>query len=135
MFNNDRIAHWLLGCVVAWVIWGAAFGAVAHTVLGIALTPLVVFFAAQCALQAAVTPWFFAARKTAAKPRGDKYKRTMAIIVWGTLASEIFAYAFLGGDFSDHTAAVIFLGVPVVFGVLASIVAYSLRARLRTSTK
>lgn len=56
-------------------------------------------------------------------------RRTKVVIVWLTLACETAFVQMSGGDFTDRAAVTIFLGAPIVLGVISLIAVHWFRRR------
>ena len=120
-FNNDSLLHWCAAPLFSWTVFGILVGIPIHIAFGISVSSIALFFAIQCALQTAVTPWLFAARATAGNPRSQRLRRTQVVIVWFTLACEAAFLQMFGMDFTDKAAVTIFLGGPIVLGSISLI--------------
>jgi hypothetical protein len=130
--NNDSLLHWCLGSLVGWALWGLLLGILIHLAFGIGASSIALFFAIQCALQIAVTPWLFAARAMAGNPRGQRLRRTQVVIVWLTLACEAAFLQMFGGHFTDKAAVTIFLGGPIVLGSVSLIALHWFQKRVES---
>jgi hypothetical protein len=130
--NNDNLLHWCVAPLFSWTLFGILVGITIHIAFGILASSIALFFAIQCALQIAVTPWLFAARTTAGNPRGQRLRRTQVVIVWFTLACETAFWQMFGGHFTDKAAVTIFLGGPIVLGSISLIALHWFQKRVET---
>jgi hypothetical protein len=127
--NNDSLLLWCFGPVVGWALGALVFGIPIHLAFGVRPSSIALFFAIQCALQIAMTPWLFAARAMPRNPRGQMLRRTKVVIVWLTLACETAFLQMSGGDFTDRAAVTIFLGAPIVLGAISLIAVHWFQRR------
>jgi hypothetical protein len=130
--RDDSLLHWCVAPLFSWTVFGILVGIPIHIAFGISVSSIALFFAIQCALQIAVTPWLFAARATAGNPRGQRRRRTQVVIVWGALACEAAFLQMFGGNFADKTAVTIFLGGPIVLGSMSLIALHWFQKRVET---
>jgi hypothetical protein len=133
--NNDSLLHWRLGAFVGWALWGLVLGIPFHFVFCISSSSIALFFATQLGLQIAVMPWLFAARATAGPRREQTLRRAKVVIVYFTLACEAAFLQILRGNFGDKSAALIFLGGPIVVGSISLIAVYWFQRQSRMKLK
>jgi hypothetical protein len=61
--NKDSLLHWCVAPLLSWTVFGILVGFPIHIGFGISVSSIALFFAIQCALQIAVTPWLFAVER------------------------------------------------------------------------
>jgi hypothetical protein len=124
--------HWCVAPLFSWTVFGILVGIAIHVAFEISVSSIALFFAIQCALQIAVTPWLFATRGTAGNPLGQRLRRTKVVIVWLTLACEAAFLQIFSRDFTDKAAVTIFLGGPIVLGSISLIAIHWFQKRVET---
>jgi hypothetical protein len=101
-FNNDRLIHWFAGVLIGWAIWSLLlFIPVFHHWLGFPIAKIAGFAGAGCAVQLAVTPWLFSARRTDENPDGKIGRRCAALAIWFALWTELLLLYFLSAETSQ----------------------------------
>jgi len=119
MFDSNNLLTWCIGPLLGWALVGVLIGVPVHTVFGVPRSSVALFVVIQCILQIAVSPWLFAARATADNPAGRPLRRWVTVIVWLTLATFAVDSQMLDGDLTNRGAVVIFLGGPLLLGVIS----------------
>lgn len=83
LFDKDRLFCWWGAVLIGWAFVFLAIGIpIFHILLGVSLQTVVFFVCIGCALQIAVTPLAFSARKTSRNPRGNIMRGTVGFVVW-----------------------------------------------------
>jgi hypothetical protein len=60
LLNNDRLSHWLAAAVLSWTAFLLLlFIPIFHLLLGFPISKIAVSAGICCAVQFAVTPWYF----------------------------------------------------------------------------
>jgi len=91
--NNDRLSHWLVATLVAWLVWTMLlFLPVFHLWLHFSAHKVIVSAVIGCASQLVFTPWLFSARATTRNPAGKVLRRFAVVIVWLTTTALLFFY-------------------------------------------
>lgn len=95
--NNDRLSHWLVGILFAWVMtFLLLFLPIFHLWLKVPTAKVATLTGLFCAVQLAVTPWLFSARATSQNPSGRPAQRAAAVAFMASLMALIF-FAYIGG--------------------------------------
>jgi len=113
--ESIALLAWTLGL---WASLTLVIGIPIHVAWGVRLSSIALFVAIQCVLQIAATQCMFAGRATAENPIGHPERGWIIAVLWIMLSCEAAFIQMFASNSSDHGAVVIFLGVPLVLGLI-----------------
>ena len=101
-----------------WSYLTIVIGIPIHVACGVRLSSIALFVVIQCVLQITATQWMFAGRATAENPTGHPERGWIIAVLWIMLSCEDAFFQMFASDSSDHGAVAIFLGGPIVLGLI-----------------
>jgi len=133
LFTSNRLWIVLIGSIPGWAIVFLLVGLpIFHLGFRVPIAKIASFIGISYAVQIAITPWLFYARRTPQHPDGRIVHRAVAVSVFMATISLLFFYTLRRSrpdDLATHQFTSIAMGATVVFAVISPVISLARRKK------